>query len=175
MSLEFIKSKIITVPDFPKAGIMYRDMTPLLADPNGLKATTAAMVAQIDKKGYKPTIIAGTESRGFIFGVALAEALGLGFVPVRKSGKLPRATYSVSYDLEYGSDSLEIHQDAFSKDDVVLVVDDLLATGGTAKATAELIDKTGAVICGMIFVIELDGLDGRDKLVGQDVTSLLKF
>jgi adenine phosphoribosyltransferase len=175
MSLEFIESKIMAVPDFPKAGIMFRDITPLLADPNGLKATTAAMVAEIDKKGYKPTIIAGTESRGFIFGVALAEALGLGFVPVRKPGKLPRATYSVSYELEYGSDSLEIHQDAFSKDDVVLVVDDLLATGGTAKATADLIDKTGASICGMIFVIDLDGLGGRDKLVGHDITALLKF
>lgn len=175
MSLEFIESKIMAVPDFPKAGIMFRDITPLLADPNGLKATTAAMVAEINKKGYKPTIIAGTESRGFIFGVALAEALRLGFVPVRKPGKLPRATYSVSYDLEYGSDSLEIHQDAFSKDDVVLVVDDLLATGGTAKATSELIDKTGATICGMIFVIELDGLGGRDKLADQDVTALLKF
>ena len=175
MSLEFIESKIMAVPDFPKAGIMFRDITPLLADSNGLKATTAAMVAEIDKKGIKPTIIAGTESRGFIFGVALAEALGLGFVPVRKPGKLPRATYSVSYELEYGSDSLEIHQDAFSKDDVVLVVDDLLATGGTAKATADLIDKTGASICGMIFVIELDGLGGRDKLVGHDITALLKF
>jgi adenine phosphoribosyltransferase len=175
MSLEFIESKIIAVPDFPKAGIMFRDITPLLADPKGLKATTAAMVAQIDKKGYKPTIIAGTESRGFIFGVALAEALGLGFVPVRKPGKLPRATYSMSYELEYGSDSLEIHQDAFSKNDRVLIVDDLLATGGTAKATAELIEKTQANVCGMIFVIELDGLGGRDKLVGHDITSLLKF
>jgi adenine phosphoribosyltransferase len=175
MSLEFIESKIIAVPDFPKAGIMFRDITPLLADPKGLKATTAAMVAQIDKKGYKPTIIAGTESRGFIFGVALAEALGLGFVPVRKPGKLPRATYSMSYELEYGSDSLEIHQDAFSKNDRVLIVDDLLATGGTARATAELIEKTQANVCGMIFVIELDGLGGRDKLVGHDITSLLKF
>lgn len=175
MSLEFIESKIIAVPDFPKAGIMFRDITPLLADPKGLKATTAAMAAQIDKKGYKPTIIAGTESRGFIFGVALAEALGLGFVPVRKPGKLPRATYSMSYELEYGSDSLEIHQDAFSKNDRVLIVDDLLATGGTAKATAELIEKTQANVCGMIFVIELDGLGGRDKLVGHDITSLLKF
>jgi adenine phosphoribosyltransferase len=175
MSLEFIESKIVTVPDFPKAGIMFRDITPLLADPKGLKATTAAMAAQIDKKSYKPTIIAGTESRGFIFGVALAEALGLGFVPVRKPGKLPRATYSMSYELEYGSDSLEIHQDAFSKNDRVLIVDDLLATGGTARATAELIEKTQANVCGMIFVIELDGLGGRDKLVGHDITSLLKF
>ena len=175
MSLEFIESKIIAVPDFPKVGIMFRDITPLLADPKGLKATTAAMVAQIDKKGYKPTIIAGTESRGFIFGVALAGALGLGFVPVRKPGKLPRATYSMSYELEYGSDSLEIHQDAFSKNDRVLIVDDLLATGGTAKATAELIEKTQANVCGMIFVIEIDGLGGRDKLVGHDITSLLKF
>ena len=175
MSLEFIESKIIAVPDYPKAGIIFRDITPLLADPNGLKVTTEAMVVEINKKGLNPTIIAGTESRGFIFGVALAEALGLGFVPVRKPGKLPRATYSVSYDLEYGSDSLEVHQDAFSKDDRVLVVDDLLATGGTAKATAELVYKTGATICGMIFVMELEGLGGREVLQGQNVTALLKF
>ena len=175
MSLEFIESKIVTVPDYPKPGIMFRDITPLLADPNGLKKTTAAMLAEINKKCLKPTIIAGIESRGFIFGVALAEALGLGFVPVRKPGKLPRATYSVSYELEYGSDRLEIHQDAFSTDDNVLVVDDLLATGGTAKATAELIVKTGARICGMMFVIELDGLGGREAIKGQDIITLLKF
>lgn len=175
MSLEFIESKIMAVPDFPKKGIVFRDITPLLADPNGLKETTAAMITEINKKGFKPTIIAGTESRGFIFGVALAEALGLGFVPVRKPGKLPRATYSISYDLEYSSDSLEIHQDAFSKDDRVLVVDDLLATGGTAKATAELIAKTEASICGMIFVMELAGLNGREVLKEQDVAALIKF
>jgi adenine phosphoribosyltransferase len=175
MSLEFIESKIITVPDYPKAGIMFRDITPLLADPEGLRKTTIEMKKALENKNIKPTIIAGTESRGFIFGVALAEALGLGFVPVRKPGKLPRATYSVSYDLEYGSDSLEIHQDAFSDNDNVLVVDDLLATGGTAKATAELIEKTQANVCGMVFVMELDGLGGREKLVGHDVTALLKF
>lgn len=175
MSLEFIESKIITVPDYPKPGIMFRDITPLLADPEGLRKTTFEMKKALESKNIKPTIIAGTESRGFIFGVALAEALGLGFVPVRKPGKLPRAIYSVSYDLEYGSDSLEIHQDAFSKDDKVLVVDDLLATGGTAKATAELIEKIQANVCGMIFVMELDGLGGREKLAGHDITALLKF
>ena len=175
MSLEFIESKIMTVPDYPKSGIMFRDITPLLADKDGLRKTTEAMMIELNKKNIKPTIIAGTESRGFIFGVALAEALGLGFVPVRKPGKLPRATFSVSYELEYGSDSLEIHQDAFSADDNVLVVDDLLATGGTAKATADLIVKTGASVCGMIFVMELDGLGGRDKLAGYDITALLKF
>ncbi|MGQ4005848.1 adenine phosphoribosyltransferase [Francisellaceae bacterium CB300] len=175
MSLEFIESKIVTVPDYPNPGIMFRDITPLLADKDGLRKTTFEMKKALESKGIKPTVIAGTESRGFIFGVALAEALGLGFVPVRKPGKLPRASYSVSYELEYGSDSLEIHQDAFTKDDSVLVVDDLLATGGTAKATAELIEKTQANVCGMIFVMELDGLGGRDKLAGYDITALLKF
>ncbi len=175
MSLEFIESKIITVPDYPKKGIMFRDITPLLADKDGLRKTTFEMKKGLEAKGIKPTFITGTESRGFIFGVALADALGLGFVPVRKPGKLPRATYSVSYELEYGSNSLEIHQDAFSKDDVVLVVDDLLATGGTAKATAELIEKTQASVCGMVFVMELDGLGGREKVAGYDVTTLLHF
>lgn len=175
MSLEFIESKIATVPDYPKPGIIFRDITPLLADPQGLRKTTEAMVAAIKDKGVNPTIVAGTESRGFIFGVALAEALGLGFVPVRKPGKLPRATYSVSYELEYGSNSLEIHQDAFTKDDRVLVVDDLLATGGTAKATADLIEKTQASVCSMIFVMELGGLGGREKLAGHNVAALLKF
>lgn len=175
MSLEFIESRIATVPDYPKPGILFRDITPLLADKDGLRKTTEAMMVELKKKNIKPTIIAGTESRGFIFGVALAEALGLGFVPVRKPGKLPRATYSVSYELEYGSDSLEIHQDAFSKDDSVLVVDDLLATGGTAKATADLIEKTQASVCGMIFVMELNGLGGREKVADYDVTALLKF
>jgi adenine phosphoribosyltransferase len=175
MSLEFIASKIESVPDFPKQGIVFKDITPLLADPRGLKVTAQAMAADIKRQGIEPTIVAGTESRGFIFGVALAEELGLGFVPVRKPGKLPRKTYSVSYDLEYGSDSLEIHTDAFSKNDQVLVVDDLLATGGTANATVKLIEKTQATVCGLIFVIELVDLPGRAKLEGYNISSLLKF
>lgn len=141
MNLDFIKDRIVAVPDFPKPGVVFRDITPLLADPLGLKMTAKAMAEELKSKGIKPTIIAGTESRGFIFGVALAEALGLGFVPVRKPGKLPREIYKVSYQLEYGSDSLEIHKDAFKLTDKVLVVDDLLATGGTAKATVQLIEK----------------------------------
>nr|AAX77732.1 unknown protein [synthetic construct] len=133
------------------------------------------MAQELKNKGIQPTIVAGTESRGFIFGVALAEVLGLGFVPVRKPGKLPRATYSVKYDLEYGSDSLEIHQDAFKVTDEVLVVDDLLATGGTAKATVDLIEKTQAKVAGLIFVMELDGLGGREVLAGYNVSALIKF
>jgi adenine phosphoribosyltransferase len=161
--------------DFPKPGIIFLDITLLLTDPNGLKKTTEAMVSEINKRDFKPTIIAGTESRGFIFGVALAEALGLGFVPVRKPCKLPRAIYSVSYELEYGNDSLEINQDAFLEYDKVLVLDDLLATSGTAKATAELITKTGASICGMIFMMKLNGLGSREVLKSQNITALLKF
>jgi adenine phosphoribosyltransferase len=175
MSLDFIKSKIVAVENFPKQGITFRDITPLLAAPNGLKETSLAMVTEIKKQNLKPTIIAGAESRGFIFGVALAEMLGLGFVPIRKPGKLPREKYSVSYDLEYGSDTLEIHTDAFTKDDRVLIVDDLLATGGTAEAAVKLIEKSQAKVEGLVFVIELEGLNGIQKLAGQKVSSLLKF
>ncbi|MBK2076502.1 adenine phosphoribosyltransferase, partial [Francisella orientalis] len=171
MNLDFIKDRIIAVPDFPKPGIVFRDITPLLADPQGLKMTAKAMAEELKSKGIRPTIIAGTESRGFIFGVALAEALGLGFVPVRKPGKLPRETYKVSYQLEYGSDSLEIHKDAFKDTDKVLVVDDLLATGGTAKATVQLIEKTQASVEGLIFVIELEDLNGRKTLEGYNVSA----
>ncbi|KFJ42599.1 adenine phosphoribosyltransferase [Francisella philomiragia] len=175
MNLDFIKDRIVAVPDFPKPGIVFRDITPLLADPQGLKMTAKAMAEELKSKGIKPTIIAGTESRGFIFGVALAEALGLGFVPVRKPGKLPRETYKVSYQLEYGSDSLEIHKDAFKPTDKVLVVDDLLATGGTAKATVQLIEKTQASVAGLIFVIELGDLNGRKVLEGYNVSTLVKY
>ncbi|GMN89125.1 adenine phosphoribosyltransferase [Francisella sciaenopsi] len=175
MNLDFIKDRIVAVPDFPKPGIVFRDITPLLADPQGLKMTAKAMAEELKSKGIKPTIIAGTESRGFIFGVALAEALGLGFVPVRKPGKLPRETYKVSYQLEYGSDSLEIHKDAFKPTDKVLVVDDLLATGGTAKATVQLIEKTQASVVGLIFVIELEDLNGRKVLEGHNVSALVKY
>lgn len=175
MNLDFIKDRIVAVPDFPKPGIVFRDITPLLADPLGLKMTAKAMAEELKSKGIKPTIIAGTESRGFIFGVALAEALGLGFVPVRKPGKLPRETYKVSYQLEYGSDSLEIHKDAFKPTDKVLVVDDLLATGGTAKATVQLIEKTQASVVGLIFVIELEDLNGRKVLEGHNVSALVKY
>ncbi|MBY7734533.1 adenine phosphoribosyltransferase [Francisella philomiragia] len=175
MNLDFIKDRIVAVPDFPKPGIVFRDITPLLADPQGLKMTAKAMAEELKSKDIKPTIIAGTESRGFIFGVALAEALGLGFVPVRKPGKLPRETYKVSYQLEYGSDSLEIHKDAFKATDKVLVVDDLLATGGTAKATAQLIEKTQASVEGLIFVIELEDLNGRKTLEGYNVSALVKY
>ncbi|MFC4892214.1 adenine phosphoribosyltransferase [Pseudofrancisella aestuarii] len=175
MSLEFISSKVAAVQDFPKKGIVFRDITPLLADPNGLKEVSLCLVGEIKKRGLQPTIIAGAESRGFIFGVALAEMLGLGFVPIRKPGKLPRETYSVSYELEYGKDTLEIHKDAFKKDDRVLIIDDLLATGGTAKAAAELVEKAQAKVEALMFVIELDGLNGRKKLGNYNIASLLSF
>ncbi|ASG68789.1 adenine phosphoribosyltransferase [Francisella halioticida] len=175
MSLDFIKNKIVAVSNFPKSGIIFRDITPLLADPNGLKLTAQTMADELKKNEIKPTVIAGTESRGFIFGVALAEVLGLGFVPVRKPGKLPRETHKINYELEYGSDSLEVHKDAFTAEDKVLVVDDLLATGGTAKATTKLIEKTEAKVAALIFVMELDGLGGREALEGYNVSALLKF
>ena len=175
MDLDFIKNKIVSVQDFPKKGIVFKDITPLLADPKGLKTVSKLFAEEVNKRNLNPTIIAGTESRGFIFGVALAEELGLGFVPVRKPGKLPRETYSVSYDLEYGQDTLEIHTDAFNSDDKVLVLDDLLATGGTAKATTQLIEKAGASVEGLMFLIELEGLNGSNKLKEYNITSLLKF
>ena len=175
MSLDFIKNKIAAVENFPKEGVTFRDITPLLSDPNGLKETSLAMVAAIKSNNLQPTIIAGAESRGFIFGVALAVMLGLGFVPIRKPGKLPRETYSVSYNLEYGSDTLQIHKDAFTADDRVLIVDDLSASAGTAEAAVKLIEKAQAKVEGLVFVIELEGLNGIKKLSGQTVSSLLKF
>ncbi|WP_192482741.1 MULTISPECIES: adenine phosphoribosyltransferase [Cysteiniphilum] len=168
MSIKTIESLITAVPDFPKPGILFRDITPLLADADGLTQTASLMAERIKEKGLKPTIITGPESRGFIFGVALAKHLSIGFVPIRKPGKLPRAIHACEYELEYGADRLEVHQDAFSNNDQVLLVDDLLATGGTASACVELVRKAGTNVLGSLFVIELNGLNGRDKMP-QDI------
>ena len=160
------------VPDFPKKGILFRDVTPLLADGPALKAVIDALAAQW--RG-KVDVIAGMESRGFIFGAGLALALGIGFIPIRKSGKLPYKTESVRYGLEYGQDTLEVHVDAVEPGERVLVCDDLIATGGTAAATAQLIERIGGQVAGFAFVIELQELAGRKKLGARPIEALFVF
>lgn len=160
------------VPDWPKEGIVFKDITPLLASPEGFREAIDQLAAQFSGVGV--TKVMGAEARGFIFGGALAYQLGAGFVPARKPGKLPWNTTSVTYDLEYGTDSLEVHSDAVGAEDVVLIVDDVLATGGTAAAKAELVNSVGAKVAGFAFLIELDFLAGRAKLpVGDKVVSLI--
>lgn len=150
------------VPDHPKPGITYRDITPLLADPRAMAETTRLFREAFKTRGVSK--VAGIEARGFVFGAALAHELGAGFVPIRKAGKLPRETYRQSYQLEYGEDTLEVHRDAVGPGEKVLLVDDLLATGGTAVAAARLLGEAGADIVAAAFVIELDGLPGRARL-----------
>ncbi len=157
-----IKEKIRTVPDFPKPGIQFRDITTLLQDPDGLQEVINIMYERYKNAGIK--VIAGIEARGFILGAALAYKMKVGFVPVRKKGKLPFETYSYEYDLEYGSDVIEIHKDAVKKGDNVLLVDDLLATGGTSVAAAELIKKIGGNIYELAFIVDLPDVGGRAKL-----------
>lgn len=171
--IDKIKTLIRDVPDFPKPGILFKDITPLIGDPEGLSAANNLLTDPF--RGMGVTAVAGMESRGFIFGVPAAERLEVGFVPIRKPGKLPYKTVRQSYELEYGVDSLEIHADAVSKDDKVLIVDDLLATGGTAQASVKLVQSLGAEVVGVTFVIELGFLNGRDKLKDLNVRSLLTF
>ena len=168
-----LKKLIREIPDFPKKGILFYDITTLLKDKSGY----AALIDQLAEHyiGKQVDLILGMEARGFIFGPALAYRLNAGFVPVRKPGKLPAATARVEYDLEYGSNALEVHKDAIEKGQRVLIVDDLLATGGTAQATAKLATTLGAQIAGLGFVVELDFLKGRDKLKSYDVFSLLHY
>ncbi len=168
-----LKKLIREVPDFPKKGILFYDITTLLKDKLGFARLIDALSAHYI--GKKIDLILGMEARGFIFGPALAYRLNAGFVPVRKPGKLPAETAKVSYDLEYGSNSLEVHKDAIQKGQNVLIVDDLLATGGTAVATAELATGLGGQIAGLAFVVELDFLKGREKLANYDVFSLLHY
>ena len=162
-----LKKLIREVPDFPKKGILFYDITTLLKDKLGFARLIDALSANYI--GKEIDLILGMEARGFIFGPALAYRLNAGFVPVRKPGKLPAATAKVSYDLEYGSNSLEIHKDAIQRGQRVLIVDDLLATGGTAVATAQLAEGLGGQIAGLAFVVELDFLKGREKLANYDV------
>ncbi len=160
------------VPDFPKKGIIFKDITPLLGSPSALRQTAADLAEPFKGKGVQ--IVAAVESRGFIFGAMVAHELGAGFVPIRKPGKLPYKTIRASYQLEYGSDTVEMHSDAIQAGQKVLLVDDLLATGGTMAAACNLVEKLGGRIVGVAFVIELAFLSGRDKLAKYDVHSLIK-
>jgi len=171
--MEKLKQLIREVPDFPKPGILFYDITTLLKDRDGLRAVIDALRDRYART--KVDIVLGVEARGFIFAPALAYALGAGFVPVRKPKKLPARTVREEYQLEYGSDSLEIHEDAIQPGQNVLIVDDLLATGGTAAAVARLVEKLGGKVAGLGFVVELDFLKGREKLAGYDVFSLLQY
>lgn len=175
MTNELIKSSIKSIPDYPKAGVIFRDITSLLENPTAFQATVDAIVAQYQDKGI--TKIVGTESRGFIFGAPIALALGVPFVLVRKPNKLPRETIAQSYSLEYGEDTLEIHTDAITADDNVLIIDDLLATGGTVEATVKLIRTLGGTVSHAAFVIWLDGLGGDVRLqnLGIEPFSLVGF
>ena len=171
--MDDLKAKIRHVPDFPKAGILFYDITTLLQDPAGLRAAIDSLALPFKDQGIE--IVVGIESRGFIFGAAVADRIGAGFSPVRKPGKLPSTCVTTTYDLEYGSDSLEIHADAVKKGQPVLIVDDLLATGGTARATADLVKQLGGDVRGLAFLIELVALDGRAKLPGEHVHTVLKY
>lgn len=170
---ERLKKTIRSIPDFPKEGILFRDITTLLKDKSAL-ADAIDLLAE-RHKGKNISKVVGVESRGFILGTPLAYLLGAGFVPVRKKGKLPAETYSASYELEYGTDHLEIHKDAIEPGETILVVDDLLATGGTAEATVALLSNFDANIAGVDFLIELVDLAGREKLKGQDVFAAIKY
>lgn len=168
-----IQSYIRAIPDFPLPGILFRDITPLLKDKQAFKAAVDLFVGKY--KQAKIDHVVGIEARGYMLGAPLAYAIGAGFVPVRKPGKLPFSKLSESYALEYGTNSLEVHADALGDGDRVLVVDDLLATGGTAAATRRLLERLGAQIAGFAFLIELEALKGRDALPGADVTSFITY
>jgi adenine phosphoribosyltransferase len=170
---EFLKARIRTVPDFPKAGILFYDITTLLRDPEGFKAAIDQLAQPFSGAGID--VVVGIESRGFILGGPVADRLGAGFCPIRKLGKLPAKTLRETFNLEYGTDSLEIHQDAVQPGQRVLIVDDVLATGGTAKAAASMVKKLGGQLHGLAFLIELDFLAGRNQLPGEHVTSVLHY
>ncbi len=168
-----LEEYVVTIPDFPEPGIMFRDITSVIQDPDGLKLAIDGLVDLL--KGIDFDLVVGPESRGFIFGVPVAYLTGKGFIPVRKKGKLPRETVSQKYDLEYGQAEIEIHKDAIKPGQKVVVVDDLIATGGSAEAAAKLVEKLGGQVVKMVFVMELAGLEGRKKLEGYDVDSLIVY
>lgn len=170
---DLLRSLIRDVPDFPKKGILFKDITPLLGHALGFTSTIDLLAEKVAH--LRPNIIAAPESRGFIFGAPLARALGAGFVPIRKPGKLPWKTIEESYALEYGTDRVQMHEDAVGPSSKVVVVDDLLATGGTMGACCRLLEKAGAKVLGCAFVIELGFLDGRKNLLNRDLYSLLSF
>jgi adenine phosphoribosyltransferase len=168
---QLISDRIREVPDYPKPGVVFKDITPLLADHIAFAAVVDAIVAYYGRGTIDK--VAGVEARGFILAAPVAYHFGAGFVPVRKKGKLPAATFAESYDLEYGAETIEVHQDAFGPGERVLIVDDVLATGGTARATAELVRRTGAEVVGLSVLMELGFLNGRDKLADLDVHALV--
>ena len=171
--MDNLKDMIRTVPDFPKPGIQFYDITTLLKNPYGLRTTIDRLVEFIDDPNID--VVVGMEARGFIFAPALAYRLKAGFVPVRKPRKLPAETESITYQLEYGSDTLEIHKDAINKGDRVIIADDLLATGGTARAVVDLVERLGGVVAGLAFVVELNFLNGRQRFNGYKISSLLEY
>ena len=168
-----LEDYVVTIPDFPEPGIMFRDITSVIQDPDGLKMAVDGLVDLVRDLDFD--LVVGPESRGFIFGVPVAYLLGKGFIPVRKKGKLPRETVSEKYDLEYGQAEVEIHKDAIRPGQKVVIVDDLIATGGSAEAAAKLVTKLGGEVVRMVFVMELAGLEGRKKLAGYDVESLIVY
>jgi adenine phosphoribosyltransferase len=161
------------VPDFPTPGILFKDITPVLADPQAMREVVDRLVEHA--RALKPDIVVGIESRGFLLGMPVAMELGVGFAPVRKKGKLPYDTITEEYALEYGTNAMEMHVDAIAPGQRVLVIDDLLATGGTAKAACRLVERLGGVVCGLAFVVELTFLPGREVLAGRDVLTLIRF
>jgi len=170
-----LKSLIRDIPDFPKPGIMFRDVTTLLRDPAGLRYTVDCLAHKFTDAGLNAEYVLGMEARGFIIGAPLAYKLGAGFIPVRKPGKLPNSVYSVEYELEYGTDRLEVHQDALQPGNRVLIVDDLIASGGTASATAKLLQQIGCELVAFGFIIELRDLQGRKKLPDVPIVTLVEY
>ena len=168
-----LEDYVVTIPDFPEPGIMFRDITSVIQDPEGLKLAIDGLADLLKDTDYD--LVVGPESRGFIFGVPVAYLQGKGFIPVRKKGKLPRKTVSRKYDLEYGQAEIEIHEDAVKPGQRVVIVDDLIATGGSAEAAAKLVEQIGGVVVKMVFVMELAGLQGRKRLEGYDVDSLIIY
>lgn len=168
-----LRSYVREIADYPSAGVVFRDITPLLGDANAFAQAVSAIVDEFS--GVAIDRVAGVESRGFIFGAPVAYRIGAGFVPVRKAGKLPWAVVREEYQLEYGADKLEVHRDAIHPGERILIVDDVLATGGTAEATARLVETLGGVVVGLAFLLELDELGGRSRLQGRTVRSLLNY
>jgi len=168
-----LEDYVVTIPDFPEPGIMFRDITSVIQDPDGLKLSIDGLVEKAGEVDFD--LVVGPESRGFIFGVPVAYLMGKGFVPVRKKGKLPRKTISRKYDLEYGQAEVEIHEDAIKPGQRVIIVDDLIATGGSAEAAARLVEDLGGKVVGMYFVMELGGLKGRERLKDYAVNSLILY
>jgi adenine phosphoribosyltransferase len=173
MNMDHLKKKIRHVPDFPKPGILFYDITTLLQDPEGFRMAIDSIALPFQDE--RVDLVVAIESRGFIFGAAVADRIGAGFTPVRKPGKLPWTTMKATYDLEYGSDTLEMHEDAIRKGQRVLIVDDLLATGGTARATMELVKRQRGEVLALAFLIELSALNGRSRLAGERVHAVLKY